>query len=112
MYIPKDRPRGNAKDTRMPKDQISEILLRNLWKLAALTDAKNKSMGKGRTRGPARTLVHTFHSSELLALVLVFGVMKKFVNQVRPHFPALCDANPSVLSMSMSLSFIPTDGGT
>ena len=40
MYIPQDRPRGNAKDTRMPKDQISEILLRNLWMLAALTDAK------------------------------------------------------------------------
>ena len=59
--------------------------------------SKNKSMGMRDAHAVlARALVHTFQSSEL-ALV-VFGVMKKFVDQVCPQFPALRDVNPSVLS--------------
>ena len=65
--------------------------------------SKNKSMGMRDAHAVlARALVHTFQSSEL-ALV-VFGVMKKFVDQVCPHFPVLGDVNPSVFLISICQS--------
>ena len=46
--------------------------------------SKNKSMG-----------MRDAHS---IPLIIVFSVMKKFVDQVCPHFPVLGDVNPSVFT--------------